>query len=184
METLFALAVSVTDCVDVTEFAVAVKPALVAFCATLTLAGTVTVELLLDRFTLNPPLGAALVKETVQESDAGPASVGLVQVNPLSAGGTAGIVIVPPVAVALTESPDPSTAYAPVRVIGRAPAAMPDFRVNVALATTPLEIGLSSDPYSTQVAVPLPLSKQSGSLFTAVASAPALKDTPPMSAAG
>jgi len=66
LETLFALAVSVTDCVDVTEFAVAVKPALVVFCATVTLAGTVTAELLLDRFTLNPPLGAALVKETVQ----------------------------------------------------------------------------------------------------------------------
>jgi hypothetical protein len=82
-----------------------VNPALVVFCATVTLAGTVTAESLLERFTLNPPLGAALVKVTVQESDAGPARVELVQVNPPRVGDAGRIVMVPPVAVVLTGSP-------------------------------------------------------------------------------
>ena len=44
---------------------VAVKVAEVAAAATVTDAGTVRVELLLDRLTLAPPLGAACVRITV-----------------------------------------------------------------------------------------------------------------------
>ena len=45
---------------------VALKVAVVAPAATVTDAGTVRLELLLDRVTLAPPVGAALVKVTVQ----------------------------------------------------------------------------------------------------------------------
>lgn len=48
------------------------KPALVAFAATITDAGTVTDSLLLDRCTANPPPGAAAVRLTVQASAPAP----------------------------------------------------------------------------------------------------------------
>jgi hypothetical protein len=60
-----------------------VNPAVVAFAATATLAGTETAELLLARFTLNPPAGAAEVKVTVQASDPAPAMVAAVHDNAL-----------------------------------------------------------------------------------------------------
>ena len=44
------------------------KPALVALAGTVTEAGTVTAALLLDRLTLNPPLGADLLSVTVHAS--------------------------------------------------------------------------------------------------------------------
>jgi hypothetical protein len=52
---------------------------------TVTDAGTVTALLLLDRFTLNPPDGAALVSVTVQASVAAPVSVRLLQERELNA---------------------------------------------------------------------------------------------------
>jgi hypothetical protein len=67
-ETVPALAFSVTACAVATADAVAVNVALVALAATATEAGTVTALLLLDKLTGNPPLLAAVLSVTVQES--------------------------------------------------------------------------------------------------------------------
>jgi len=80
-----ALAVSVTACTDVTDDTVAVNPALVAFAATVTVAGTVTAALLLARFTVKPPLPAAAVSVTVQLSLPAPVIDALLQESALNA---------------------------------------------------------------------------------------------------
>ncbi len=64
----------------------AVKLPVVAPDATVTLAGTVTAELLLARLTANPPLAAAVFKVTVQLSLPAPVIVPLVQVRALNTG--------------------------------------------------------------------------------------------------
>lgn len=76
-----AEAVSVTDCEVETAAAVAVKAALVAPAATVTEEGTVTALLLLERATDRPPLPAAAVSVTVQESVAAPVMELLAQVR-------------------------------------------------------------------------------------------------------
>jgi hypothetical protein len=70
LEMLPALAVRVTAGAVATDKdeTVAVNPALVAFAATVTVFGTVTVVLLLDRPTVSPPLAAAAFSVTVQAS--------------------------------------------------------------------------------------------------------------------
>ena len=55
--------------------------ALAAPAVTVTVAGTVTAELLLDRLTVSPPLGAAALSATVQVSVPAPVIVPLVQFN-------------------------------------------------------------------------------------------------------
>ena len=77
----------VAVCADVKEPTVAVNVALVALAGTLTDAGTVTTPSLLERLTLNPPLGAAAVKVTVQGSVPGPVMVVLEQETALRAAG-------------------------------------------------------------------------------------------------
>jgi hypothetical protein len=81
--------VRVTACADVTEDTVAVNPALVAFAGTINVAGSVTAELLLARFTLRPPLPAAAVSVTVQLSLPDSAIDALLQESALNAAGTA-----------------------------------------------------------------------------------------------
>jgi hypothetical protein len=66
-----------------------VNPALVAPAGTVTVLGTVTAELLLDRFTLSPPLGAEAVRVTVQASVPDPVMAPLLQDSALNAAGTA-----------------------------------------------------------------------------------------------
>jgi hypothetical protein len=85
LETLPALAVSVTACAVVTDDAVAVNPALVAPAATVTVAGRVTAALLLARLTLSPPVGAADVSATVQRSVPDPVSEALLHETVLKA---------------------------------------------------------------------------------------------------
>ena len=87
LETLPALAVSVTACADVTDDTLAVNPALVAFAGTVTVAGTVTAALLLARLTLRPPLAAAALSVTVQLSLPDPVMDALLQVSALNAAG-------------------------------------------------------------------------------------------------
>ena len=89
LETLPALAVSVTASAVVTDDTVAVNPALLALAGTTTVAGTVTAPLLLVRPTLRPPLPAAAVSVTVQASLPDPVIDALLQDNALSAAGTA-----------------------------------------------------------------------------------------------
>jgi len=85
IDTLPALAFSVTAWALVTEETVAVKAALVAFAATVTDAGTVTAALLLERLTVSPPLGAAVLSATVQASVPAPVMDALPQEMALSA---------------------------------------------------------------------------------------------------
>ena len=85
MDTLPALAVTVSVCVVVTEATVAVNPALVALAGTVTVAGTVTDALLLERPTVNPPTGAAEVSVTVHASVPDPVIEEEPQVSPLNA---------------------------------------------------------------------------------------------------
>ena len=63
-----ALAVNVAACAVVTDETEAVNAALVALAATVTVAGTLTAALLLDRLTLNPPLGATALSDIVPAS--------------------------------------------------------------------------------------------------------------------
>jgi hypothetical protein len=89
LNTLPALAVIVTACEVATEDTVAVNPALVAFGGTITVLGTVTAELLLDRLTLRPPLGADAVSVTVHASVPDPVMAPLLQNSALNAAGAA-----------------------------------------------------------------------------------------------
>ena len=84
--TLLALAVRVAVCAVLTEETVAVKLAVVAPAATLTVLGTVTALLLLARLTENPPVAAAAFRVTVQESVPAPVKDPLVQLSALSTG--------------------------------------------------------------------------------------------------
>lgn len=70
-------AVRVTARADETAEYAALKLAVVAPAAIVTLAGTVTAVLLLLKLTLAPPLGAALVKDTVHTSVPVPATAAL-----------------------------------------------------------------------------------------------------------
>jgi hypothetical protein len=63
----------------------AVKPALVAPAGTVTVAGTVTAALLLDRPTLSPPAGAAAFRFTVHASFANPDTDALLHASELTA---------------------------------------------------------------------------------------------------
>ena len=65
------------------------NPALTAPAGTVTVFGTVTAELLLDRFTFRPPFGAAVLSVTVQASVPDPVMAPLLQDSALNAGGAA-----------------------------------------------------------------------------------------------
>jgi hypothetical protein len=69
----------------VTAETVAVKLALFSLASTVTEAGSVTDVSLLERLTVNPPMGAAELRVTVQESVPAPSIDELVQVSELSA---------------------------------------------------------------------------------------------------
>jgi hypothetical protein len=60
-----------------------------------TLLGTVTAALLLDRFTFSPPLGAEAVSPTVQASVPDPVMAPLLQDNALNAAGPGPVVPAP-----------------------------------------------------------------------------------------
>ena len=84
LTTLPPVAISTTDCAEVTGDTLATNLALVAFAGTNTVPGTATATLLLARFTLNPPLGAAALSVNVQPLVPDPPMDALLQVNPLS----------------------------------------------------------------------------------------------------
>lgn len=87
-ETPPALAVSVAACEVLNDETVAVKLALAALAGTVTVAGTTTAALLLDRPTASPPLPDGEVSVTVQASVPGPVIDALLQVSALNAPAT------------------------------------------------------------------------------------------------
>jgi hypothetical protein len=72
-----------------------VNPALTASAGTATVLGTITAELLLDRFTISPPLGAEVVSVTVQVSVPNPVMAPLLQDSALNAAEPVPVVPVP-----------------------------------------------------------------------------------------
>jgi hypothetical protein len=130
-----ALAVSVADCNVVTGATLAVKSALLAPAATITVAGTVTALFALDRFTLMPPLAAAAFIVTVQASVAAPVIDPLTQLSLVSIG--------TPVPLRATDAEDPLDA---LLAIDSWPVVDPDaeganWRVSVTLAFAPTVSG-------------------------------------------
>jgi hypothetical protein len=85
LETLPALAFSVTCSAVATDETVAMNAALVALAGIETAAGTVTAELLLDRLMLCPLLGAGDASFAVQESVPDPVMDALLQESVLKA---------------------------------------------------------------------------------------------------
>ena len=79
LETAPTLAVSVTAWAVPTDDTAAANPALVVLAGTVTVAGTVTAPLLLDRLTLSPPLGAAPLRVIVHASVTDPVIDALLQ---------------------------------------------------------------------------------------------------------
>jgi hypothetical protein len=88
-ETLPEVAVNVAVLAVLKAETEAVKLAVVAFAATDIEAGTVTVGSLLERFTVNPPLGAALLSVTVHASVPAPVIDPLTHLNPVNVGAAA-----------------------------------------------------------------------------------------------
>jgi hypothetical protein len=80
------LAVSVAVSAELTGETFAVKLALLAPAGTVTVTGTVTSELLLDRFTIRPPAAAGVFSNTVQVSVPAPVIDPLVQFRLVSPG--------------------------------------------------------------------------------------------------
>lgn len=81
---LFAVAVRVADCVEVNAETVAVKVAVVALAGTVNEVGTDTTESVLTRLTTSPPVGAAVLRVTVQASVPAPVMDALLQESELS----------------------------------------------------------------------------------------------------
>ena len=84
------MAVKVDACVVVTDAMVAEKAALVALAGTVTVAGSLTAALLLERLKFSPPLPAGALRVTVQASEPAPVIEPLAQENALSVPGTIG----------------------------------------------------------------------------------------------
>ena len=82
-------AVRVTACAVPTDDTPAVNPALVAFAGMVTVAGTVTAALLLERLMLRPPLAAAEVRVIVHASVPDPVMELVLQESVLNAAGAA-----------------------------------------------------------------------------------------------
>jgi hypothetical protein len=90
------VAVSVADCVVVTEATFAVNEVLVAVAGTVTEPGTVTARLLLASPTLNPPVGAEPDRVTVQESAKDPVIELLLHLSAVTVGAAAAPVALKP----------------------------------------------------------------------------------------
>ena len=85
-ETPPAVAVNVAVCAALTVDTVVVNPMLDAFAGTVTVAGTATAALLLERFTVIPPLTAFELSATVQASVPAPVIDPLLQESAFNAG--------------------------------------------------------------------------------------------------
>jgi hypothetical protein len=113
---LLVLAVRVAVCSAPTADTAAAKVALVAPAATGTVAGTVTAESLLARFTVSPELPAAALSVTVQLSDAEPMMELFVQLKELSVPVGGAVVPVPLRSTTTDASPEALLAISSVPV--------------------------------------------------------------------
>jgi hypothetical protein len=99
LEVALAVAVKVAVWFVETDATVAVKAAVEAPAATETVAGTVTLVLLLASATLSPPAGATPLRPTLQEEVPGAVTLAGLQVRLVTVGEGKLMVIVPPVPV-------------------------------------------------------------------------------------
>lgn len=157
LEDPFAVAVTVTAVLAVTEEAVAEKEAEVEPAATVTEAGTVSAELLSEIATVRPPVGAAPERVTVHE-DAPPEETEVgAQVSRLGGGVGSGedTEIVPILTLRGIKLPDEDAARPVIWSEGADEAA--EETVNVAVATTELLNVFVFMPESRHVTEPLAL---------------------------
>jgi hypothetical protein len=142
----------------VTDDTIAVNWTLLDPAGTVTLPGPVTLELLSDSVTANPPLGAAPLSATVHEDDPGAFTLPGVHERLLNVTGT-GIwvtVIVPPVPEVGIEVPPPVVPEVLLSVTGMLLLDAPEAIVKANVATVPFPIVVVLNPTTRQVAVPLP----------------------------
>lgn len=168
--TPLAVAVRVAICAEVTAAAVAVNAALDDPDGIVTLAGTVTLALLLDIATATALVGAT-VSETVQETDAGPVTVADVQVTPLSDDVVCATEIDPPVPAVETEEPAGLEITTGLTETTIEESGAFEAMFNVAAAMVPLPMAFWFRPYATHFVFPELLEQDR--LFPA-----ALKDAP------
>ncbi|MBZ5634652.1 MAG: hypothetical protein LAO55_16135 [Acidobacteriia bacterium] len=132
----------------------AAKLDVVAPAPTVTSAGTVALGLLLDSATASPPLGAALLRVTVQAEDPGAFTVVGEHESALSAAVDWMTVMTPPVPEAGIAFPKASDATIPLNAIGRLVLVLAGDIVMVAVATAPFPIAVVFTPKTTQVVEP------------------------------
>jgi hypothetical protein len=135
-----------------------VNPVLLAPAGTVTVPGTVTLVLLSDTVTANPPPGAAPLSVTVQEDDPGALTLPGAQERLFNVTGGGGwfTVIVPPVPEAGIEVPPPFVAEMLLSVTGTLVLDVPEAIVKANVATVPFPIVVVLNPTTRHVAVPLP----------------------------
>lgn len=132
-ETCATVAVRVTVCSPLTRETVVGNPTLVALAGTMTVVGTeieVATEgsaTVLDNVTLNPPLGAAELNDTVQVSVPTPVIDELLQESALSAGSlVASVDVVAAIAFPVIRAPQPHSARERIIIAKNATDPLPD----------------------------------------------------------
>jgi len=151
-----AVALKVAVSFVVTCPTVALKPALEAPDLTVTLDGTATLELLVDKLTGKPLEGAEPVSVTVHEVDPGPVTVPGLHERPLNAAGPPPLLVIerlPPTADKGIDVPSAALAN-PDRVIGMPLLDVVPDTVNVTLAIVPAAMMFSFSPYNVQTVLP------------------------------
>jgi hypothetical protein len=162
----------------------AVKEPLVWPALTTMLAGSVTLALLLESATLDPPLNAGPLRLTVHTAEPGAFTLDGVHEMALNVGGTGWMIAIEPgVPDEGIGIPLGSAATTPEIWIGARESTLPGTTLKVAVAATPSLRTLVVIPYRTQIVLPLVLEQVT--LFpAAVALAPAVTLTLAISAAG
>jgi hypothetical protein len=145
-------AVTVADWFDVTVPAVAAKLAVVELVATVTDDGTVSAELLEERATAAPPVGAAAEIVTVHVELAPDVRLVVVHWSAEIVGGAL-LLMVPPLPGSIKSVPSPKVPI--TLLIETAPPVLLEARVAVTTATTPLLMLAVLMPLATQVRDPV-----------------------------
>ena len=142
LEVLPAAAVRIAVCVEETVATVAVNPALDSPEATLTLLGTLTFALLLERPTENPVEEAAPVSVTVHETELGEITLADPQLRALSEGAVVVTEMVPPAPADESIVPVRLETTTPPTVIVTFESGAAEAMARFTAATVPLAIAL------------------------------------------